>query len=490
MLYNIKNGVLIKATPEHNHREKQIVLPSEIREIGPAAFEACRHVERVILPEGLKSISEGAFAYCRELETIIIPEGVTQILSGAFGYSGLVSIDLPESLEVIGAKAFTNSKLRTVVIPDRVKDIGYGAFSYCGDLRGVKIGKGLREIGRKVFFGNRLSIVCLSEFIEHIDPDAFYYSSGTVFYVKKDSAAYDYAIKNGYKIYPDNTLSLTKERINTELLSRCIKRNYFQTHKPDNEASQITLLNELPVHFYCLVESESVSRIHESGLYIPSLIIEHEGDNTWTDGYFFTETRIPRNPCGLVRIKISLRHNHDYFNETTGKKQVRVLKFNDAFLFCDAVHLYPDQCFFLDPYVCTESDMKNGFLELSGYGGKWNNICHLVIPDGFFRISDAACSNATNLETVHIGNGIYYIGNDSFCRCPKLTSVYIGDSVDASNTRAFNQCPELRYVTMSVHLKEAFLQNRALSRGSKWPCFRDCPNLTGIRFTDGSFVSI
>lgn len=161
----------------------------------------------------------------------------------------------------------------------------------------------------------------------------------------------------------------------------------------------------------------------------------------------------------------------------------------DSFLFLDAVHINPDQCYFLDPYVCTESDLKYGCLQLS-QSNSWNNISHLIIPEGFTQVNDCACSGAQNLESVYIGDTVTYIGNDSFCNCPKLSSAYIGASVEASHTRAFINCPELRSVSMSANLKQEIISKRSMCRQSDWSWFIDCPQLKKIRFDDGTSIDI
>ena len=61
---------------------------------------------------------------------IIIPEGVKYILPYAFEYmDGLISVELPDSLESIGEGAFKDcSRLKKLVIPETIKSIGTNAF--------------------------------------------------------------------------------------------------------------------------------------------------------------------------------------------------------------------------------------------------------------------------------------------------------------------------------------------------------------------------
>lgn len=251
---------------------------------------------------------------------VVLPSGIKEIGPGVFAYSGVRNVVFPESLEKIGRKAFTNTKLQTVKIPDKVMQIDYGAFSYCSNLRSIEIGKGLKDIGCKVFFGcGSLKNVYISEFTEHIDQKAFLGTPETVFYVKNGSYAYNFALKNNFRVQTGSD-SDWEDQINKDLLSRYLKRNYISAPVSPDKEYPISLWETLPVHFYCLVEQEAVFHIHSKGLYIPSLLLKHESDESWTDGYVFTENRITAPKDDLVRIKISLRHNPDYINDTTGKK--------------------------------------------------------------------------------------------------------------------------------------------------------------------------
>ena len=61
-----------------------------------------------------------------------------------------------------------------------------------------------------------------------------------------------------------------EEQISPELLSRCLERNWLHAPVPQDNTYAVSLLPSLPVHLYCLVEQESVCRIHTNGLFIPS----------------------------------------------------------------------------------------------------------------------------------------------------------------------------------------------------------------------------
>ncbi len=76
-----------------------------------------------------------------------VPYGCKRIAAKAFAYSPLLqSIELPETLESIGEKAFASSELRSIVLPNSVRSIGKGAFLRSRKLRRAQLNEGLVEI--------------------------------------------------------------------------------------------------------------------------------------------------------------------------------------------------------------------------------------------------------------------------------------------------------------------------------------------------------
>ena len=70
-----------KACPSNG---KQVVLPSDLKEIKSSAFEGMDSITKVILPDGVTTIDDNAFADCRCLESIYIPDSVTYIGDDVF----------------------------------------------------------------------------------------------------------------------------------------------------------------------------------------------------------------------------------------------------------------------------------------------------------------------------------------------------------------------------------------------------------------------
>lgn len=85
----------------------------------------------------------------------------------------LISVVLPDGLEIIREHAFSNNKLTTVAIPNSVTSIGENAFGL-NKLTSVTIGNGVTSIGRYAFSSNKLTNVTIGNSVTSIGEDAFY----------------------------------------------------------------------------------------------------------------------------------------------------------------------------------------------------------------------------------------------------------------------------------------------------------------------------
>ena len=91
------------------------------------AFLGCSGLMDINIPNTITSIGNNAFSFCRSLTSVTIPNSVTAIGSSAFsGCSRLTSVDIPNSVTSIGYAAFSGcSRLTSIDIPNSVTAIGY-----------------------------------------------------------------------------------------------------------------------------------------------------------------------------------------------------------------------------------------------------------------------------------------------------------------------------------------------------------------------------
>ena len=125
------------------------------------AFYKSTNVENLILPNTLITIGEEMF-YQSKLKTVVIPANATTIGNSAFEQcASLISIDIPANVETIGTAVFWGCSSLTTVTFEKVsqlKTIGggssyYGAFSYCTALTSIEIPASVETIGASAFKG-------------------------------------------------------------------------------------------------------------------------------------------------------------------------------------------------------------------------------------------------------------------------------------------------------------------------------------------------
>ncbi|MBR7070973.1 MAG: leucine-rich repeat protein [Clostridia bacterium] len=118
-----------------------VTLPNSVLLIGEAAFEYCSSLESVVLSDSLKVIPVDCFLRCEALETVhlpanclviddsaflrcesltdvTIPFGVVRIGSDAFYGTGILSLDIPVSVDHLGADFAGNSSSNSANWPE------------------------------------------------------------------------------------------------------------------------------------------------------------------------------------------------------------------------------------------------------------------------------------------------------------------------------------------------------------------------------------
>ncbi len=130
----------------NNHYLKELSYGIESLSIGSGityicGFEDFVELDTVKIPDTVSVIGERAFTNCTKLTTLNIPNSVLSIEAEAFrGCSELSSFILPERLRSIGKNAFSGCDCKgALTIPASVKSIGEGAFANCSGLKSITL---------------------------------------------------------------------------------------------------------------------------------------------------------------------------------------------------------------------------------------------------------------------------------------------------------------------------------------------------------------
>lgn len=167
----IQNGILL----EYRGKEREVILPREVRAIGEAAFIRS-DIEKIVIPHGVSAIGQAAFQSCAHLTSVTIPGSVKTVGDAAFlGCEKLTEVILEAGLETVGNNMFAMcTALKSVTIPASVKEIGQMAFVYCVSLEDLTLSSGIETIGSDSFGECRsLTAVAIPETVKEIGARAF-----------------------------------------------------------------------------------------------------------------------------------------------------------------------------------------------------------------------------------------------------------------------------------------------------------------------------
>lgn len=130
----------------------QLALPPMLNMLGSNVF-ALSGITSLTVPGSLEVIPYESLAGMSSLETLVLSEGVLEIEDFAISSaSSLTSLTLPNSLELIGTYSFLGmSSLTELVVPNGVTDIGDGAFDMAYDLERLIVGSSVRNVGTDMF---------------------------------------------------------------------------------------------------------------------------------------------------------------------------------------------------------------------------------------------------------------------------------------------------------------------------------------------------
>jgi len=80
---------------------KNTIIPNDVQIIGYDAFRNCSTLESIVIPNSVSRIEDYAFMECSSLKSVTLPTNLSYLGEWAFGYSGITSINIPNSITVI-----------------------------------------------------------------------------------------------------------------------------------------------------------------------------------------------------------------------------------------------------------------------------------------------------------------------------------------------------------------------------------------------------
>lgn len=374
-----------------------IVIPSELGgyavvRLGNSLFNDFSGITSVDIPDSVTSIGRSVFHSCFRMIRVNIPDGVTVIGDKAFyGCSALIDVTIPINITTIGDWTFFGcSGLTSLLIPDGVESIGEAAFRDCSGLTSLTIPDSVTSIGKDAFaYCRGLNTVIIPDNVTSIGDGAFAGCPNLILTITKGSVAEGYA---------------KEEKI---------RFSYLNGEDADKSAGVGAQWKYILNDDYAMITGY-LEEEPRGDMMIPSEI----------DGYIVTEI--------------------------------------------DSLSFY--QCSNLTSVTIPNSITNIGFRTFQGC----YNITSATLPNSLTSIENAVFASCSALTNITIPDSVTSIGVYAFEHCKKLTSIIIPDGVTSIGDGAFNGCGKLTSVTIPASVT---------SIGTS--VFANCPNLT-LTLTQGS----
>ena len=391
---------------EYDEELENIILPSEInynsntyrlKSIDNNFFEYNDYLVSIVIPEGVEVIGDYAFRYCRGLETITLPSTLKTIGSYAFEYcQSLLSVDIPDNVSTIGVGAFKYCEcLESVELPSSLTVIESRMFVGCYDLSSIEIPNGVTTIKNAAFEScHKLRNIQFGSNLTTIEDYAFNGCSlGNIFLPSSVKTI-------GYWVFTSETY----------------------------------------------VYSEARKKL-----------------STWDINWISESDRVYWNVNGLYTEG---DYSYALFNDNTAS----VLKYNGSET---DVTLPSEVIYNSNTYTVTKVSDR----------AFYNNedLENIILPSGLTSIGNSAFANCYNLSYINLPDSLISIGASAFTSCHSLSRVYIPSGVKEIGRSAFgNGCSMTIYCSASKEFS---------GWDNEWNYSDNCPvywNVSGL-YTDSDY---
>lgn len=441
----------------------EISLPSsyngnKIISISYGAFRGSDRLVRINIPQSIEIIGERAFDSCINLES--------------------VNFEKDSILKTIGSNAFYFcASLKTINVPNTVLNIGEGAFSDCQSLASFNLSDNISSISSNAFSGcYSLTSFVIPNSVLTIGNNAFKDCYNLVEIINKSSLIITKASNDNGSIgyYALNIVSDEEEsnisndngfiilRINDDAYLVRYIGNETNITVPD----YVTIIKDYA--FYGYVVSLNGEYIAHSPLYRINSIVVPEGVKTIGNHVFDYCTGLTSItlPSSLESVGDSIFRDCNKIKEIVNKSNIFVYasgarKISDA----SASKLMTTD----DGFIIYDN---TGTKELVSYIGDEVN---LTIPSNVTVISENAFRFCLPIENISMSDSVSLIGTAAFQGCLNLKTINISKSVTMIYSSTFSDC---------LSLEEIEIPNKVTQIGAN--AFLNCKALRRVSISNGS----
>ncbi len=391
-------------------------------------------------------------------QTIIAIKNGYSSSQGVFAYSGVESVQLPTTLELIGDYAFYKASLKSLNIPNNVTTIGKYAFQenslsqlhipntvtlikevafYRNNIETVEISTGLEEIERYVFSGNNLTSVMIPNNVTSIGERAF--SSNSI----ENVTIPNRVAFIGKYAFDNNFLSSVNFESSSSLLT--ISENAFSNNN-------LTGINLPSSHINSDIEwYDNAGNFYEIGNEISNF------SSSYDQPYILTDDDVVVEDGVIVSCNLDGYTNKNILIPSTLDGQIVTKLGYRSFADKDFWNVrFPSTLTFIGGYSFYRVPVKsiklgNNIITIDFGAFQDNDLKEVDLPNGLITIGDGAFGS-NELESIVIPSSVTSIGASAFGN-NALKNVQIPESVNKLDDYVFEN-NELTTITIPSTVTE------------------------------------
>lgn len=445
-------------------------VPSTVENIGNYAFYGCSELDSVILGDNVLQVGNNAFNKCNNLSYLCVGRNVQNIGTNAFANCSISHLiyNADSCTHVEHCEIFGNT-ISTLNIGNYVRFIPDYAFENCLGITTVNLPNSVRMIGKNAFKGSGLVSISMGNNVTNIGDSSF---QGCPFVSLTLPNAVTHIGNSAFR----NCLSLESITLGNGIIAigddafrGCIRLDTI------NLPASITSIGDA-AFFDC----DSLSTINYAGSINQWCGIDFSQSAFLTPyDLFINGARVDNLiiPNGVSEIKKYAFQKCRSLVSVSIPTSVAAIGTN-AFASC-----YNISTVDFNAENCRQAQaIFSGFQNLTTInigetvqyipGGMFANCTGLVsinVPDAVTEIGSWAFNRCSNLTSATLGNGLESIGSDAFSQCTRLTSVSFGENIANIGDNAFLNCGIIG---------ELVIPQGVISIGSN--SFKDCFGITEI----------
>ena len=415
--------------------------------ISGSAFSGSSDIVSVTLPNSIEVINYFAFRNCKNLTSITLSSNLTTIGHEAFqSCESLSSISLPNSLTTIDYGAFRGcTMLASIHIPAGVENISLGTFTNCINLASVTLPNGLLTIGDGAFSGcEKLVSIDIPHGVTTLGKNAF------INCTMLESVSIPASITSFREGAFNNCANLKNFKVGWMTPASLRYAFWFTGVSLDlvtlivpKEAKLLYWEEKIWQDFgLILEEGETIHQVSDFVIRNDGALVQYKGSST--------DVVIPGS-IGISKIDLNA------FRQNT---KITSVSLPTGVVSIDEYAFY--ECTKLNSIVLN-SDLKS--IENAAFA-YCSSLQSVNLPEGITSIGDGAFAYCRNLKSINLPNSITSIGTIAFGECLVLESITLPNKITRIEEGTFFRCEKIEEVIIPVGVtfigKGAFFRSQHL----------------------------